>query len=232
MWCPTRSMACTPSASSTPADPHYTGRVAVPVLWDRTANHRQQRIRRIIRMFNSAFDAVGASPDFYPTPLRGEIDAINERIYDTVNNGVYNAGFATTAGAYDDAVGAVRGARRLEEQLGTQRYLSATGSPRPTGGCSPRWCASMPVYHGHFKCNLRRIVDYPNLWAYTRELYQMPGRRRDGRLRPHQAPLLRQPPDHQPDGHRADRARFSTSILRTAAARTSGAPTSRKVRPG
>ena len=140
----------------------------------------------IIRMLNSAFDGVGAAPgDYYPEPLRPEIDRINARVYATVNNGVYRAGFATTQAAYDEAVsGAVRDARL------------ARGAARPASAISPgdrvteadwRLFTTLlrfdPVYHGHFKCNLRRLVDYPDLWAYTRELYQWPGVAGDRRLR-------------------------------------------------
>jgi putative glutathione S-transferase len=162
----------------TRARPDYSGRVTVPVLWDqRTGGIVSNESSEIIRMLNSAFDAAGAAPgDFYPEPLRAEIDRINERVYATVNNGVYRAGFATTQEAYKEAVTELFATLDwLEERLSRQRYLAGN---RVT---EADWCLFTtllrfdPVYHGHFKCNLRRLVDYPALWAYTRELYQRPG---------------------------------------------------------
>ena len=162
----------------TAADAKYSGRVTVPVLWDRErATVVSNESSEIIRMFNSAFDAVGATPgDFYPQPLRAEIDAVNERVYETLNNGVYRAGFATTQEAYEEAVTAL---------FETLDWLEArlTGKTFLVGECLTEadWRAYTTlvrfdaVYHGHFKCNLRRIRDYPALDAYLRRLHAMPG---------------------------------------------------------
>ena len=160
------------------ADPHYSGRVTVPVLWDRQT-HRivNNESSDIIRMFNTAFDGVGATPgDFYPVALRPVIDALNARIYDTLNNGVYRAGFATTQSAYEEAVRALFATLDvLEAQLGVTRYLVGDAPTEADWRVLPTLLRFDAVYVGHFKCNLRRLVDYPNLWAYTRELYQWPG---------------------------------------------------------
>jgi putative glutathione S-transferase len=162
----------------TKADPHYSGRVTVPVLWDKqTGTIVSNESSEIIRMLNSAFDGIGATPgDFYPEALQPEIDALNARIYDTVNNGVYKAGFATTQAAYEEAVRPLfESLDWLESILSKQRYL--TGD-QPTEADWRLWTTLLrfdPVYVGHFKCNLKRIVDYPALWSYTRELYQVPG---------------------------------------------------------
>ena len=160
------------------ADPHYSGRVTVPVLWDRQT-HRivNNESSDIIRMFNTAFDGVGATPgDFYPVALRPAIDALNARIYDTLNNGVYRAGFATTQSAYEEAVRALFATLDvLEAQLGVTRYLVGDVPTEADWRVLPTLLRFDAVYVGHFKCNLRRLVDYPNLWAYTRELYQWPG---------------------------------------------------------
>lgn len=158
--------------------PRYTGRVTVPVLWDK---QRQMIVSNesseIIRMLNSAFDGIGASPgDYYPTALRAEIDAVNERVYAAVNNGVYRAGFATTQPAYDEAVVDLFAALDwLETLLSRQRYLAGADVTEADWRLFTTLLRFDPVYHGHFKCNLRRVSDYPNLWAYTRELYQWPG---------------------------------------------------------
>lgn len=158
--------------------PHYTGRVTVPVLWDR---ERQAIVNNesseIIRMLNGAFDSVGAVPgDYCPAALRTEIDALNERIYATVNNGVYRAGFATTQEAYDEAVTELFASLDwLEDLLGKRRYLAGERITEADWRLFTTLLRFDAVYHGHFKCNLRRLVDYPNLWAYTRELYQWPG---------------------------------------------------------
>ncbi len=160
------------------ADPHYSGRVTVPVLWDRQT-HRivNNESSDIIRMFNTAFDGVGATPgDFYPVALRPAIDALNARIYDTLNNGVYRAGFATTQSAYEEAVRALFATLDvLEAQLGVTRYLVGDAPTEADWRVLPTLLRFDAVYVGHFKCNLRRLVDYPNLWAYTSELYQWPG---------------------------------------------------------
>jgi putative glutathione S-transferase len=162
----------------TAADPRYTGRVTVPVLWDkqrRTIVNNESS--EIIRMLNAAFDGVGAAPgDYYPAALRAEIDALNARIYDTLNNGVYKAGFATTQAAYDEAVVPLFGTLDgLEGLLGTRRYLVGDQLTEADIRLFTTLVRFDAVYVGHFKCNLRRLVDYSNLWAYTRELYQWPG---------------------------------------------------------
>ncbi|WP_029006280.1 glutathione S-transferase family protein [Azorhizobium doebereinerae] len=156
----------------------YSGRVTVPVLWDkRTRQIVNNETADIIRMFNSAFDALGAREgDYYPQELRAEIDAVNDRVYQTVNNGVYRAGFAVTQSAYEEAVGPLfETLDWLEDRLSRQPYLLGD---RPTEADWRLWTTLLRfdlVYVGHFKCNVRRIVDYPHLWAYTRALYQTPG---------------------------------------------------------
>lgn len=161
----------------TRADPGYTGRVTVPVLWDRKEETIvSNESSEIIRMLNSAFDAWGdGSVDLYPVPLRLEIEAVNERVYPAINNGVYRAGFATSQEAYEEAFAALfRELDRLDARLSAQRYL--VGS-RPTEADWRLFTTLLrfdPVYFGHFKCNLRRIADYPNLSNYLRDLYQVP----------------------------------------------------------
>ncbi|WP_417578853.1 glutathione S-transferase family protein [Nitrincola sp.] len=161
----------------TAEDPVYTGRVTVPVLWDK----QQQRIvsnesADIIRMLNSAFDSVGAtSGDYYPQALREEIDQINERVYDSVNNGVYKAGFATTQSAYEEAVQPLFDTLDwLDEQLSTRRFLLGDQLTEADWRLFTTLIRFDAVYHGHFKCNLKRIDDYPHLWGYLRDLYQQP----------------------------------------------------------
>ncbi|HBV40490.1 MAG TPA: glutathione-dependent reductase, partial [Erwinia sp.] len=160
------------------ADEDYTGRVTVPVLWDK----QQQTIvsnesADILRMFNSAFDGVGArAGDYYPADLRTKIDEVNGWVYDTVNNGVYKTGFATSQTAYDEAVSALfRSLDRLEQLLGQHRYL--TGD-RLTEADLRLWTTLIrfdPVYVTHFKCDRYRIGDYLNLSGFLREIYQLPG---------------------------------------------------------
>ncbi|NIK08451.1 putative glutathione S-transferase [Xanthomonas arboricola] len=160
------------------ADPQYSGRVTVPVLWDRERNTVvSNESADIIRMFNSAFDAVGAADgDFYPAPLREQIDALNTRIYDTVNNGVYKAGFATTQAAYEEAVVPLfETLDWLEARLGEHRYLCGEVLTEADWRLFTTLVRFDAVYVGHFKCNLRRIADYPHLSGFLRELYQMPG---------------------------------------------------------
>jgi putative glutathione S-transferase len=160
------------------ADPHMSGRVTVPVLWDK---ERQTIVNNesseIIRMFNSAFDAVTADrSDFYPEPFRSEIDRINAFVYPTINNGVYRAGFATTQEAYEEAFVALFGALdRIEAILAGQRYVAGPLLTEADWRLFTTLIRFDAVYHGHFKCNLRRIADYPNLSNYLRELYQVPG---------------------------------------------------------
>lgn len=156
----------------------YSGRVTVPVLWDRQMKTIvSNESSEIIRMFNSAFDGIGAiSGDYYPEASRSENDALNQRIYDTVNNGVYKAGFATTQSAYDEAIVPLFDTLEfLEQRLSTQRYLTGKDITEADWRLFTTLVRFDPVYVGHFKCNLRRIADYPNLSAYTRDLYQQPG---------------------------------------------------------
>ena len=160
------------------ADPDYSGRVTVPVLWDK---QRQTIVNNesaeIIRMLNSAFDGIGATPgDYYPPELRAEIDKLNDEVYDRVNNGVYKAGFATTQDAYEQAVVPLFNALdALEQRLSRQRYLTGEQITEADWRLFTTLIRFDAVYHGHFKCNLKRIIDYPNLWGYVRELYQWPG---------------------------------------------------------
>jgi putative glutathione S-transferase len=160
------------------ADPKYTGRVTTPVLWDRERGTIvNNESADILRMFNSAFDGVGARPgDYYPAELREEIEALNERIYATVNNGVYRAGFATTQAAYEEAVRPLfETLDWLEARLADKRYLCGDRLTEADIRLLPTLLRFDLVYHGHFKCNLRRLVDYPNLWAYTRDVLRAPG---------------------------------------------------------
>ncbi|WP_372614012.1 glutathione S-transferase family protein [Aquicoccus sp.] len=160
------------------AEPKMSGRVTVPVLWDReTETIVSNESAEIIRMFNSAFDAItGNRENYWPWDLRGDIEAANARIYDTLNNGVYKAGFATTQAAYDAAVGPLfETLDWLERHLSDNRYLMGARITEADWRLFTTLVRFDAVYHGHFKCNRRRIVDYPNLWAYTRELYQWPG---------------------------------------------------------
>ena len=160
------------------ADPHISGRVTVPVLWDKaTGQIVSNESAEIIRMFNSAFDGLTANTlDFWPSAQRTQIEAINQHIYDTLNNGVYKAGFATTQPAYDSAVSALFETMDwLESHLSDNRFLLGDTITEADWRLFPTLVRFDPVYHGHFKCSLRRLVDYPTLWAYTRHLYQMPG---------------------------------------------------------
>ncbi len=162
----------------TAAAPDVTARATVPVLWDRQRRTIvSNESSEIIRMFNKAFDAItGDRQDFYPTGLRAEIDAVNAPVYENVNNGVYKAGFATTQAAYDTAVRNVFAELdRLEHRLSRQRYLAGDTVTEADWRLFPTLVRFDPVYVGHFKCNVRRLVDYPALWAYTRELHQWPG---------------------------------------------------------
>jgi putative glutathione S-transferase len=160
------------------ANPQATGRVTVPVLWD-TARGTivSNESAEIIRMFNSAFDGItGNGDDYHPGPLHTEIEAVNGRIYETVNNGVYRAGFATTQAAYDAAVTALfETLDWLDERLSGQRYLMGDRITEADWRLFTTLVRFDPVYVGHFKCNIQRIADYPALSAYLRELYQWPG---------------------------------------------------------
>ena len=160
------------------ADPAYTGRVTVPVLWDKQhGTIVNNESSEIIRMLNSAFDGCGAAAgDYWPAELREEIERVNARVYATVNNGVYRAGFATTQEAYEEGVSELFASLDwLEDLLGKRRYLTGERITEADWRLFTTLVRFDAVYHGHFKCNLRRIADYPNLWAYTRELYQWPG---------------------------------------------------------
>ena len=160
------------------AEPGYSGRATVPLLWDcKRDTIVNNESAEIIRMLNSAFDGVGATPgDYCPSGLLPAIDAINERIYDTLNNGVYKAGFATTQAAYETAVGPLfETLDWLEARLARQRYLCGDNVTEADWRLFTTLIRFDSVYYTHFKCNLRRLVDYPNLWAYTRALFQWPG---------------------------------------------------------
>lgn len=162
----------------TAADPRYSGRATVPVLWDkRSGTIVSNESSEIIRMLNSAFNGVGAEPgDHCPEPLRPEIDALNARVYGTVNNGVYKAGFATSQAAYESAVFPLFEALdTLEQRLADRRFLFGDAQTLADWRLFTTLVRFDAVYVGHFKCNLRRIYDYPNLFGYLRDLYQTPG---------------------------------------------------------
>jgi glutathionyl-hydroquinone reductase len=162
----------------TRADPGYTGIVTVPVLWDKQRDAIvNNESAEIIRMFNSAFDAfTDRDADYYPEVLRPEIDAVNKRVYDTLNNGVYRAGFAASQEAYDRAFDALFDTLDwLEARLAQQRYLVGGRLTEADWRLFTTLVRFDAVYYGHFKCNRRRLIDYPNLWAFTRELYQVEG---------------------------------------------------------
>ncbi len=159
-------------------DPKFTGRVTVPVLWDRERRTIvNNESAEIIRMFNSAFDAFSADrTDYYPAPLRPAIDDINRTVYENVNNGVYRAGFATTQAAYAEAFGVLFATLdELETRLFRQRYLVGDRQTEADWRLFTTLVRFDAVYFGHFKCNLRRIIDYPNLSNYLRDLFQTPG---------------------------------------------------------
>ena len=160
------------------ADPDFDGVVTVPTLWDKKLNTLvNNESSEIIRMMNSAFNSItGNQLDLYPESLRTEIDAINEPIYDNVNNGVYRCGFARTQEAYNQAFDQLFNTLdELEQRLSKQRYLVGNQITEADWRLFPTLVRFDPVYVGHFKTNRQRLVDFPNLWAYTRELYQVPG---------------------------------------------------------
>ncbi len=162
----------------TDARPGYTGRVSVPVLWDaKEGTIVNNESSEIIRMLNREFDAWGdAALDLYPEDLRQEIDAINELVFRTVNNGVYRAGFATRQEPYEEAYDALFATlEELEARLARQPYLAGDRMSEADWRLFTTLLRFDPVYYGHFKCNKRRLIDTPNLWAYTRQLYQVPG---------------------------------------------------------
>lgn len=157
------------------ADPNFTGRVTVPVLWDKAQNTIvSNESAEIIRMFNSAFNEItGNTDDYWPTDLREQIADINERVYETVNNGVYKAGFATSQDAYDDAVHPLFDSLTwLESILENNRFLAGDKLTEADWRLFTTLARFDLVYHTHFKCNHKRLIDHPNLWAYTRQLYQ------------------------------------------------------------
>jgi putative glutathione S-transferase len=162
----------------TAAKPDYSGRVTVPVLWDKeTGTIVNNESSDIIRFFDWEFDGAGASgPRFCPRELESDIDDINAFVYDTINNGVYRAGFATTQEVYDEAVTALFAALdQIDLRLSGNRYLVGETLTEADWRLFTTLLRFDPVYVGHFKCNIRRVVDYPNLWPYTRELFQVPG---------------------------------------------------------
>lgn len=162
----------------TKASPGLTSRVTVPILWDtQTETIVSNESSEIIRMFNSAFDHLtGNTADFWPEDLRDAIEPVNTRIYDTLNNGVYKAGFATTQEAYNAAIEPLFDTLMwLEEHLAGSRYLVGDRLTEADWRLFTTLVRFDAVYHTHFKCNRARILDYPNLWAYLRELYQWPG---------------------------------------------------------
>lgn len=162
----------------TRAKADYTGRVTVPVLWDKQRETIvSNESAEIIRMFNTAFnDITGNDRDFYPTALRSEIDEVNERVYHTVNNGVYKSGFATTQEAYEEAFDALFDSLDwLEDRLSRQRYLAGNNLTEADWRLFTTLVRFDPVYVGHFKCNKHRIQDYQNLQNYLRDLYQQQG---------------------------------------------------------
>jgi putative glutathione S-transferase len=160
------------------ADPDYTGRVTTPLLWDKeAATIVNNESREIIRMLDTEFGEFATTDaDFLPEDLRDEVDATIDAIYEPVNNGVYRTGFATTQGAYDEAVADVFAALDYWERiLAGRRYLCGGRITEADWCLFPTLVRFDAVYYGHFKCNLRRIVDYPNLWGYLKDLYQQPG---------------------------------------------------------
>jgi putative glutathione S-transferase len=161
------------------SDPDFSGRVTVPVLWDReTGRIVNNESADLVVMLNDAFNGVAEHPerDYYPAALRPEIDALGERIYETVNNGVYRAGFAQTQEAYDEAVEPLfETLDMLDARLADRRFLNGSAQTLADWRLFPTLLRFDPVYVGHFKCNIRRIVDYPSLGPYLRDLYQTPG---------------------------------------------------------
>ena len=157
------------------ADPDCTSRVTVPVLWDKaTGRIVSNESSEILRMFNTAFDTLGAAPgDYYPAQFRAEIDAVNDRVYAGLNNGVYRAGFATGQPAYEAAVADVFATLDwLEQRLATRQFLVGDRLTEADIRAFTTLVRFDPVYYGHFKCNIRELAEYPALWRYTRALYQ------------------------------------------------------------
>ena len=162
----------------TKAEPEITTRVTVPILWDkRTETIVNNESAEIIRIFNSGFNSLtNNEDDYYPNAQREEIDAINNMVYHDINNGVYKAGFATSQEAYEEAVTALFCALdRVEERLSKQRYLVGSKITEADWRLFTTLIRFDAVYHGHFKCNKKQIADYPNIYGYMKELYQVPG---------------------------------------------------------
>jgi putative glutathione S-transferase len=162
----------------TKVKPDITSRVTVPILWDKkTQSIVNNESAEIIRIFNTSFNELTRNDDdYYPEALREEIDAINDMVYHNINNGVYKSGFATTQDAYEEAVEALFNALdTIEERLGKQRYLVGSTLTEADWRLFTTLIRFDPVYHGHFKCNIKQIADYPNLFGYMKELYQHPG---------------------------------------------------------
>ncbi|MGX5200926.1 glutathione S-transferase family protein [Aliikangiella sp. IMCC44632] len=162
----------------TQADPNYSGRVTVPILWDKkNATIVSNESADIMRMFNCAFDSLGAEPvDFYPEQLQSEINQINQRVYNDINNGVYKAGFATTQSAYQESVYRLFEALEwVEKILAQQRYLTGSSITEADWRLFTTLIRFDAVYVGHFKCNLKRIEDFPHIASYLRDLFQQPG---------------------------------------------------------
>lgn len=160
------------------ADPNYSGRVTVPVLWDKeTKTIVSNESSDIIRMFNTAFnDITGNTDDYYPENLRTEIDHINKFVYDKVNNGVYKTGFATKQSVYEKELqNLFSGLDQLENRLASQNWLVGNSMTEADIRLFTTLVRFDPVYFGHFKCNLKRLVDYPNLWEYTKRIYNLSG---------------------------------------------------------
>lgn len=162
----------------TRADEKYSGRVTVPVLWDKQQNTIvSNESADIIRMFNSAFNEItGNTDNYYPQELQAAIDEVNDFVYDNINNGVYKSGFATTQDAYEEAFDALFEALdQVEQQLAGSRYLAGSVLTEADWRLFTTLVRFDAVYVGHFKCNKKRIVDYPNIWNFVRDLYQVPG---------------------------------------------------------
>lgn len=184
--------------------PDYTGRVTVPVLWDaklgRIVNNESSEI---LRMLNRDFDGLARRkfPDLYPRELQSEIDAVNERVYRSLNNGVYRAGFASAQDKYDQAAGEVFATLDwLERRLAKRRWLCGARFTEADVRLFTTLVRFDAVYYSHFKCNLRRLTDYPRLWRYTRRIYALPGIARTVNLREIKAHYYRSMPEINPSG--------------------------------
>ena len=210
----------------TRADPHFTGRATVPALWDRERSTIvNNESADLLRMFNSGFGALADdSVDLYPEDLRAEIDALNDAVYPALNNGVYRAGFATTQAAYEEAfAGVFAMLDALERRLAAGPYLFGERLTEADIRVFVTLARFDAAYHGQFKCNLRRVADYPNLSAYLARLIAHPGVPRHLQPRPHQARLLFDQ-EPQPDRRRSGRAGAQLGAERLSWARRRSAP--------